>query len=225
MQYNVNSLKETTDLAINMGKIFSERAKSGLAVPRAFYLYGDLGAGKTTFTRLFVSAFDGAKEAEVASPSFTICNEYPTNPEIFHADLYRLPENISLPEELSDMVALQNTAQNDTQKIAPLLILEWPERLLETKKEHDRLDIYIGTFATCACEECSNHGTLENSDTIKLDNCPSSCDKREMLLPFEASQDDMDCKNSGNETRLFTFMGYGENARAYLKVVREQFGF
>lgn len=55
----------------------------------ALLLEGDLGAGKTTLVRGLVSALPGGDEAEVSSPSFTICNLYPTRPEVAHFDLYR----------------------------------------------------------------------------------------------------------------------------------------
>lgn len=208
----VSSLEESIAFAANMGKIYSERALNAFSVPRALYLYGSLGAGKTTFTRAFVSAFAGAEEAEVASPSFTICNEYPTHPEIFHADLYRLPENIALPEELHDMLALQDEADKcsfhavnvsdkcptqdieflekekamlaDTQNpkiVAPLLILEWPERLAEKEKERDRVDIFLFTkedknFQNWKKEYCLKNN--ENVYTKKLDKMKNSCDKK-----------------------------------------------
>ena len=71
---------------------------------RTIYLFADLGGGKTTFTRGFAAALPGGDQAEVASPSFTLCNVYPTRPEVLHADLYRLSENASLPEEMEEML-------------------------------------------------------------------------------------------------------------------------
>ncbi|EGJ51035.1 tRNA (adenosine(37)-N6)-threonylcarbamoyltransferase complex ATPase subunit type 1 TsaE [Desulfocurvibacter africanus] len=55
----------------------------------AILLEGDLGAGKTTLVRGLVSALPGSEQAEVSSPSFTICNLYPTRPQVAHFDLYR----------------------------------------------------------------------------------------------------------------------------------------
>ena len=68
------------------------RAMSASTV-RNLYLFADLGGGKTTLARGFVAALPGGETAEVASPSFTLCNVYPTRPEVLHADLYRLSEN------------------------------------------------------------------------------------------------------------------------------------
>ena len=51
-------------------------------------LRGDLGAGKTRFVAGLVRATHPG--ARVRSPSFTLINEYPGDPAIFHLDLYRL---------------------------------------------------------------------------------------------------------------------------------------
>ena len=100
---------------------------------RTLYLFADLGGGKTTFTRGFVSALPGGEQAEVASPSFTLCNMYPTSPETLHADLYRLSEGATLPEEMEEMLE-----DGD-----PFLILEWPQYLAPDRYAPERLDVYL----------------------------------------------------------------------------------
>lgn len=59
------------------------------------FLNGDLGSGKTTFTRYAVRALPKGMEAEISSPSFTICNIYPTDPPVWHCDLYRIGPDVS----------------------------------------------------------------------------------------------------------------------------------
>jgi len=57
-------------------------------------LYGEIGAGKTAFTRLVAEAL-GVKE-KVTSPSFVILNEYHSaSIPVYHFDLYRL-ENVGI---------------------------------------------------------------------------------------------------------------------------------
>ena len=57
-------------------------------------LYGEIGAGKTAFTR-FVAEALGVKE-KVTSPSFVILNEYHSaSIPVYHFDLYRL-ENVGI---------------------------------------------------------------------------------------------------------------------------------
>lgn len=67
-------------------------------------LRGELGAGKTTWTRGFVRGLGGDPE-QVASPTYAVLHRYDTpKGRVFHLDLYRLgPEGawgLGLDEEL-----------------------------------------------------------------------------------------------------------------------------
>lgn len=56
---------------------------------------GDLGAGKTAFTRGLAAGL--GIEMRVTSPTYTIVNEYPGGRlELFHFDMYRLPSSDDL---------------------------------------------------------------------------------------------------------------------------------
>jgi tRNA threonylcarbamoyladenosine biosynthesis protein TsaE len=56
---------------------------------RVFLLYGNLGAGKTTFVKTWCALLGAARTA--TSPTFSLINEYPYHDGIiYHADLYRL---------------------------------------------------------------------------------------------------------------------------------------
>lgn len=106
---------------------------------KTILLFGDLGAGKTTFVRGFVSAFEDAKYAEVSSPTFTLVNQYPTKPPVFHADIYRLAETCPagtfpyLPEELEE--ALED--------FYAYTLIEWAEFLDPQLCPTERLDIFL----------------------------------------------------------------------------------
>ena len=127
MPFVLNNADDT----VEFGRMLAEAM---IASPiRALYLYADLGGGKTTLTRGFVSALPGGERAEVASPSFTLCNVYPTRPEILHADLYRLSEGASMPEEMEEMLEDGNA----------LLILEWPEYLAPQYRDAERLEVRL----------------------------------------------------------------------------------
>lgn len=142
-------------------------------MPQAIYLYGDLGCGKTTLARAFVGALPGGDEAEFASPSFTLCNEYPTLPRVLHADLYRLADQCSLPEELEDALeeieSSPQTAQN-----GPLLLLEWPERLAPEHYLHDRLEIHLAIQG-----EAEGEIALEGLENLDILNQP--CERNRLV--------------------------------------------
>lgn len=149
MQIILTDLDDTDKFAKLAAQTLLEQKEKGTFL-HTLYLLGEMGVGKTTFTRSFVGALPGAENAEVASPSFTICHEYPTDPEIYHADLYRLPDSIDLPEELQDLG--KNT----------LLMIEWAERLHEDTKAPDRLEILFTKENTNSAEKNS----LENIDNF-----------------------------------------------------------
>lgn len=84
--------------------------------PLKIYLSGQLGAGKTTFTRYFLRAL-GILEA-IKSPSYTLVERYQKDGlAILHVDCYRLGE----PEELY-FLGLEDEWDD------ALLILEWPSQ-------------------------------------------------------------------------------------------------
>ncbi len=110
---------------------------------RTILLFGEMGAGKTTFTRGFVSAFSGYANAEVSSPTFALVNRYPTEPTIYHADIYRLAEmyptdivnNIfpDIPEELEEVLDDGNVFK----------VIEWAEYIDPNLLPKQRLDIFL----------------------------------------------------------------------------------
>lgn len=93
-------------------------ALAGAGRPPALLLRGELGSGKTTLVRGLVGALPGSELAEVSSPSFNICNLYPTTPPVAHYDLYRL-ENMPPDEGL-----LERLEDRDT-----LIVVEWAQFL------------------------------------------------------------------------------------------------
>jgi len=81
MQYITNSPEETEKLGATLGRTIK---------PGAVIAYrGDLGAGKTAFTRGLARGL-GSSEL-VTSPTYTIVNEYlGGRMPLFHFDMYRL---------------------------------------------------------------------------------------------------------------------------------------
>ncbi len=159
-------LKDAED-TVEFGRMLAEAMSSSPV--RSLYLFADLGGGKTTLTRGFVSALPGGENAEVASPSFTLCNIYPTRPEVLHADLYRLSEGASMPEEMEELMEEGNA----------LLVLEWPEFLASQYYAEERLEVRL-----IHSEKYKAHA--ENVPPLKtLDNADNSC-KSFRLAELEA---------------------------------------
>ena len=78
--------KKTTETE-KVGRLLAEKLDTA-GVKRAFIaLRGEMGVGKTAFTRGFASYFD---INSVKSPTYTIVNEYRGKKNIFHFDMYRI---------------------------------------------------------------------------------------------------------------------------------------
>lgn len=100
---------------IEIGKWLGEKIKNQKAV---ILLEGDLGAGKTTFTKGLAEAFGILRN--ISSPTFTIMKSYETDSkQMHHLDLYRLDDDT----EDYDLEEYIHTGD--------LVVIEWP---LKAKK-------------------------------------------------------------------------------------------
>lgn len=81
MDIEVEGLDTLPDVA---GQVLAEAGEH-----RVFLLYGEMGAGKTTFVKAMCQRL-GVKD-ETSSPTFAIINEYtaPDGP-VYHFDFYRI---------------------------------------------------------------------------------------------------------------------------------------
>lgn len=87
---------------------------------RIIALYGEMGAGKTTFTTALCRVL-GVREDAVSSPTFAIVNEYRTleGEPLFHFDFYRI-------EKLEEALDIGFYDYIDS---GCLCIMEWPENI------------------------------------------------------------------------------------------------
>lgn len=117
MEKIVDSTEETKEL---VGEI-ADKLRQGDVLA----LYGDLGSGKTTFTRFLVHAL--GIRTRVQSPTFIVTRVYekePTNKNakkiqrVNHVDLYRLRN----PEEIADL-----GLKEYFDKEKSITVIEWPE--------------------------------------------------------------------------------------------------
>ncbi len=80
-------------------------------------LWGDLAAGKTTFTKGVCEYLKADQEA--TSPTFTLINEYYGDLPIFHFDCYRIKH----PDEII-MLGFEEYLVKDG-----IVLIEWPEQI------------------------------------------------------------------------------------------------
>lgn len=81
------------------------------------FLNGEIGAGKTTFTKYLVETYGLADE--VCSPTFALENRYETkNGLIIHFDLYRIKS-----EEELDMIGFYDTLKEEA-----TILIEWADK-------------------------------------------------------------------------------------------------
>ena len=115
MTYRVTSDVETAEI----GKKLAEKLTQ-LNKKRAYIaMRGEMGVGKTVFTRGFVSHFG---HANVKSPTYTIVNEYrPIGARIYHFDLYRIEDGDDL----------ESIGYHDYVESNAYCIVEWSERVPE----------------------------------------------------------------------------------------------
>lgn len=109
MEYISKNLKQTTKIA----KEYAKTLKAGDIV----LLNGDLGAGKTMFTKGIVEYLSNGND-DAISPTFTIVNEYNCHPPVYHFDFYRIKSE----DELFAIGIEEYLFSNG------ICIIEWPER-------------------------------------------------------------------------------------------------
>ena len=111
---------------------FSENFSKKIGPGDIIFLYGEIGVGKTTFTRFFINQLERkkkVKESEVLSPTFNIVYDYDLrNLKILHYDLFRLKNNKDISQ-----LGIFDTSKNS------IKIIEWPELIKD--KPFDRIEI------------------------------------------------------------------------------------
>ena len=146
MIYRVKSDKETEEI----GKFLADTLTK-LGTKRAYIaMRGEMGVGKTVFTRGFVSHFG---RANVKSPTYTIVNEYsPAGTKIYHFDLYRI----------SDGDDLESIGYHEYVESEAYSIVEWSERVPEYIPD----DAITVTISRVAEDESARDIEIKGVDTV-----------------------------------------------------------
>lgn len=104
------SEEETMQIAAD----FAQKVSAGDII----CLQGELGSGKTHFVKGFVKAFSIDSD-DVRSPTYTLINEYLSDPPIYHFDCYRIEDPIEAIEFGAEDYFYGNG----------VCVIEWPERI------------------------------------------------------------------------------------------------
>ncbi|OWY26188.1 tRNA (adenosine(37)-N6)-threonylcarbamoyltransferase complex ATPase subunit type 1 TsaE [Sphingobacteriales bacterium UPWRP_1] len=127
------------NLAVNSIQELSRAAKQVLqnyGNYRIFAVYGQMGAGKTTFIKELCARLHCTDA--VSSPTFAIVNEYSANnATIYHLDLYRL-KNI---EEALDIGITDYLYSNN------YCFIEWPEIIEPLLNPDETVAIHLSVIS------------------------------------------------------------------------------
>jgi tRNA threonylcarbamoyladenosine biosynthesis protein TsaE len=111
-------LTDSDDSTIALGR----RLAAEVRAPLVILLHGDLGAGKTTFSKGLISGLGVAREEDVASPTFTLVHQYGPRPLVYHVDLYRIEPGRDLDTLGLDDLWDEGRSQN------AVILIEWGEK-------------------------------------------------------------------------------------------------
>jgi len=115
--------EETRKLAYKTGE--------SLEKTKVIYLTGDLGSGKTAFTKGLAEYFE-IDHFTIKSPTYTYIRKHKTKngDDFYHIDLYRI-------EEVDELLYQEINELFENEK--NIVVIEWADRF--TEKPHDGIDV------------------------------------------------------------------------------------
>jgi tRNA threonylcarbamoyladenosine biosynthesis protein TsaE len=127
-------LKETIEETDSPEKTFASAFELARRNPEAslYYLHGDLGAGKTLFTK-GVASFHGIDPSRITSPTFALVQRHSGGDRVlYHVDLYRIEDERELAE----------LGIEEMEEEGAVLVVEWAEKLGRRRRE-DAVDVVL----------------------------------------------------------------------------------
>lgn len=159
-----------------IASLLSVRTSAGDTI----FLDGDLGAGKTCFSRGFIRSRSGYA-GRITSPTYLLCNTYDAGDDevIYHLDLYRL--NTTDEEHRQQLIPLD--LENVFHK--GIALVEWPERLNNAGSfPMSRLEITL-TIDLSLDDASTTSPAANNGDTANNDEDEDDTRNRIMrLIPY-----------------------------------------
>jgi len=115
MEFISNNEEETFE--------FSKKVLDSLKKGDVLVLSGDLGAGKTTFTKCLAKAMNISEH--ITSPTFTLVNEYYSGIyPLYHFDMYRIEDESEMQE-----LGFGEYLNGGAEKQSGLVVIEWAENI------------------------------------------------------------------------------------------------
>lgn len=106
-----NSIKDTEKIALEVATLCKDKKRA------VIFLNGELGVGKTTFTKYFAQCLGYYDDS--SSPTFTILNTYKGNDtKILHFDLYRI----------DSLAELEQTGFFEYIEDEGIVVIEWADK-------------------------------------------------------------------------------------------------
>ena len=106
-----NSATQTFEIA----RLIGEKLKNGDILA----LSGELGSGKTCFTKGLAKGLGVSDKYQITSPTFTLINEYPARCKLYHFDVYRL----------NNYLELEDLGYDEYLSGDGVVVIEWAEKI------------------------------------------------------------------------------------------------
>src|SRR3989338_5736369 len=111
----LNLYTKNAEGPIILGEKLAKKLRRGDVVA----LYGDLGSGKTTFTKGIGKGLGVKNPVRINSPTFVLIKEYKGRIPLYHLDLYRL----------NDLKEIENLAIEEYIYGDGVTVIEWAEKM------------------------------------------------------------------------------------------------